>query len=158
MLRTGVLQLMSEETVVKVRPAVSADLERVHELLVSNALPLDGVPQSLSGFFVAEDDDRIIGVAGVEACGDYGLLRSAAVAPEARNRGIGRKLVERLITSARNDGRQGLYLLTTTAAQYFPMFGFVETTRETVPDGVRATKEFAEACPASATVMKLDLS
>ena len=149
---------MKNETAATVRPATADDLDRVRELLAANALPLDGIPPSLSGFLVAEDGDRIIGVAGVEDCGEYGLLRSAAVAPEARNRGVGRRLVEQLIAGAREDSRRGLYLLTTTAAHYFPAFGFVETARETVPESVRVTKEFAEACPASATVMKLDFS
>jgi amino-acid N-acetyltransferase len=129
----------------------------VSALLIENALPLDGVSQSLSGFLVAEDGDRIVGVAGVEDCGEYGLLRSAAVAPDARNQGIGRKLVEQLIAHAKDDGRRGLYLLTTTAADYFPSFGFAETTRDSVPESVRATKEFTEACPASATVMRLEI-
>jgi amino-acid N-acetyltransferase len=154
-----VLQLMNNDvTAADIRAARSSDFARVAELLVDNALPLDGVPPSLSGFLVAEDGDRIIGVAGVEDCGAYGLLRSAAVARDARNRGIGRKLVERLIANATEDRRRGLYLLTTTAARYFPLFGFVETNRDTVPEAVRATKEFAEACPDSATVMKLDLT
>jgi len=46
-----------------------------------------------------------------------------------------------------------MYLLTTTAAHYFPKFGFTETTRETVPDDIAATEEFTRACPASAVVM-----
>jgi amino-acid N-acetyltransferase len=125
---------------------------------MANALPLDGVPQSLSGFVVAEQGKRVVGVAGVEDCGDYGLLRSAAVDPAARNAGVGRKLVEQLIARERARGRRGLYLLTTTAMSYFPAFGFIETPRDAVPESIRATKEFAEACPASATVMKLDLS
>lgn len=148
---------MTDVTAVAVRAARSADFARVSELLVDNALPLDGIPQSLSGFLVAEDGHRIVGVAGVEDCGEYGLLRSAAVSHDARNQGIGRKLVEQLIANAREEGRRGLYLLTTTAANYFPVFGFVETSRESVPASVRATKEFSEACPASATVMMLEL-
>jgi amino-acid N-acetyltransferase len=49
---------------------------------------------------------------------------------------------------------RALYLLTTTADEYFPAFGFERTTRDGVPDGVRATAEFQTACPASATVMR----
>jgi amino-acid N-acetyltransferase len=157
-LRAGVLQLMSGLDGVSVRAATSADFDRVRELLVANALPLDGVPRSLAGFLVAEEGDQVIGVAGVEDCGEYGLLRSAAVAEVARSRGIGRRLVEDLVAQASRDGRRGLYLLTTTAARYFPAFGFVETDRQAVPESVRATREFSEACPASATVMKLDLA
>jgi amino-acid N-acetyltransferase len=106
---------------------------------------------------VAEEDGALIGVVGVERCGDYGLLRSAAVESNARNRGIGRKLVEQAISTAKANRLRSLYLLTTTAEEYFPTFGFEVTTRQDVPDPVRQTHEFREACPASATVMKLDL-
>ena len=46
-----------------------------------------------------------------------------------------------------------VYLLTTTAARYFPRFGFVETGRDAVPADVAATDEFRSACPASALAM-----
>lgn len=147
---------MTDVTAASLRAAHSDDFERVSKLLVDNALPLDGVPKSLTGFVVVEEGDRIIGVAGVEDCGEYGLLRSAAVAEDARNRGLGRRLIEQLIADAKAGNRRGLYLLTTTAAKYFPSFGFVETSRDNVPASVRETKEFSEACPASATVMKVD--
>ena len=50
-------------------------------------------------------------------------------------------------------GAKALYLLTTTAESYFPSFGFAPTSREAVPEDVRATAEFQGACPASAAVM-----
>ena len=120
-------------------------------------LPLEGVPESLAGFVVAEDGGRVIGVAGIEDCGEYGLLRSAAVDSAARSRGVGRAMVERLITDARSDSRKALFLLTNTAEGYFPAFGFEEISRDDVPGPIRATREFSDACPASATVMRLEL-
>jgi amino-acid N-acetyltransferase len=45
-------------------------------------------------------------------------------------------------------------LLTTTAAEWFPRFGFVRTTREAVPMAVTASVEFQGVCPASAVVMQ----
>lgn len=110
--------------------------------------------QAIAGFVVATDGDELVGVVGVEPCGTrYGLLRSAVVASHWRGKGIGRDLVERVIGDARRRGVEALYLLTTTAEDYFPLFGFSRTTREEVPDAVRATEEFREACPASAAVM-----
>jgi hypothetical protein len=38
-------------------------------------------------------------------------------------------------------------------ADYFPRFGFAETTRAVVPEDVARTEEFRGACPASAIVM-----
>jgi N-acetylglutamate synthase-like GNAT family acetyltransferase len=62
--------------------------------------------------------------------------------------------VTRLIADAEARGFRALYLLTMTAEQYFPRFGFQPIDRDAVPAAVRATAEFREACPASATVMR----
>lgn len=144
-------------TDVDVRPAIADDLAAVEDLLARSKLPLDGVNESLSSFIVAERDGRIVGVAGLERCGDYGLLRSAAVDPAWRGRGLGRVLVERVISDAESAGVRALYLLTTTAEKYFPTFGFEETTRDAVPAELQGTAEFTSACPSSATVMTLPL-
>ena len=138
------------------RRATVHDERAVEALLNTASLPLDGVHESLNCFIVAEDAGEIVGVAGVEACGTVGkhaLLRSVAVAPEWRSRGLGRALVTRTITDAEARGVNALYLLTTTAESYFPSFGFAVTSRDTVPDDVKATGEYSHACPASATVM-----
>ena len=145
-------------TDVQVRPATPTDLTAVEDLLKRSDLPLDGVRESLSSFVVAERDGKVVGVAGLERCGGDGLLRSAAVDPEWRGRGLGRTLVERVIFNAESTGLRALYLLTTTAKKYFPIFGFHETTRDAVPAAVQATAEFSGACPSSATVMKLPLA
>ena len=135
------------------RPAAPDDLARVEALLTASKLPLDGVAQALPTFVVAEHEGALVGVAGLEVCCDNALLRSVAVAPEWRSRGLGRELVTRAIAEAEARGIHALYLLTTTAERYFPSFGFAQVTRDQVPEDVRATGEFRGACPASATVM-----
>lgn len=135
------------------RPATPGDLPRVEALLTGAQLPLDGVAQALEAFVVAEHDGALVGVAGLEVCCDNALLRSVAVAPGWRSRGLGRQLVSRVIADAEARGIRGLYLLTTTAEHYFPSFGFATIARDQVPADVRATREFTGACPASATVM-----
>lgn len=135
------------------RPARSADAAAIERLLFASSLPTAGVAESLDGFIVAESDGEIVGVAGLEGGGDSALLRSVAVAPAWRSRGFGRALVTRAIEKAETRGFGALYLLTTTAEGYFPNFGFVPTTRESVPEPVRASREFQELCPASAVVM-----
>lgn len=140
-----------------IRRAETDDLPRIQQLLVSSELPIEGVAEALNGFFVAEHDGELVGVVGVEECCEYGLLRSTAVSPEWRGRGLGRQLVQRAIAESESRGVQALYLLTTTAEQYFPGFGFAKATRDTVPEPVRRTGEFTSACPASATVMVREL-
>ena len=139
------------------RSATRRDLAAIERLLTAAELPIDGVSRSLPTFVVAEHEGTVIGAAGLELCGDDALLRSVVVAPEWQSRGLGRELVDRVIGEGKALGLRALYLLTTTAEQYFPAFGFEPTTRDLVPDDVRATAEFQTACPASATVMRKTL-
>ncbi|HZS58523.1 MAG TPA: arsenic resistance N-acetyltransferase ArsN2 [Gemmatimonadaceae bacterium] len=135
------------------RAATAADLPAVERLLAAQNLPVVGVADAITTFVIAEHRGEVVGVAGLELCCDNGLLRSVAVAPAWRNRGLARALVSRVIAEAEERRLHAMYLLTTTAMHYFPKFGFVETTREAVPADVAATEEFRSACPASAVVM-----
>jgi N-acetylglutamate synthase-like GNAT family acetyltransferase len=140
------------------RRATRADLPRIDALLAVNKLPTVGVRHAIDGFLVADDHGTVVGTVGIESCGPrFGLLRSAVVDQSWRNKGIGTELVRHAIAGAKRDGVEALYLLTTTAERYFPLFGFNKTTREEVPSEVRATDEFRGACPDTATVMTLQL-
>lgn len=151
--------IMATETLTggaRLRPALPLDLPAIERFLAAANLPLAGVEESLPGFIVAEADDAIVGTAALEVCRGNALLRSVAVAPEWRSRGLGRALVTRVIADAEARGIRALYLLTTTAEHYFPSFGFRKVTRDEVPAEVRATDEFQTACPASAVAMCRD--
>jgi amino-acid N-acetyltransferase len=141
------------------RVAIESDLPAIERLLASSGLPTTGVAEALRGFVVAESNKEIVGVVGLELCCDeYALLRSTAVVPDWRGTGLGRRLVTHAIAEAESRGIKALYLLTTTAEHYFPTFGFVKTERDVVPAEVKRSVEFREACPASATVMSLELT
>ena len=137
----------------QIRAAVATDLPAIEALLTASGLPLDGVAGTIDGFVIAEDSSGIVGTAALERCRENALLRSVAVAPGWRGRGVGGALVERVLLEAERRGTDALYLLTTTAEKYFPTFGFVVIGRDAVPADIRETDEFREACPASATVM-----
>lgn len=137
----------------RLRPATPADLPSVLAVLADAELPPDGIAAPLAGFVVAEQGGRIVGLAGLETYGTAGLLRSVAVRPDGRNGGTGRRLVERVLQDARAAGLRDVYLLTTSAADYFPRFGFAVIPRSAVPAAVQRSVEFRETCPASAVVM-----
>lgn len=139
---------------VHLRPATPGDLSRVCALLASASLPVAGVEPHLTEFIVAEDDAGLVGVIGRETYGSTALLRSAAVEPRVRGTGLGSLLVRELTERAKADGVRSLILLTTTAEQWFPRFGFVPITRDSVPVALRASEELRGACPASAVVME----
>ncbi|HUQ98398.1 MAG TPA: arsenic resistance N-acetyltransferase ArsN2 [Gemmatimonadaceae bacterium] len=140
-----------------IRAAQAADIEPVQTLLSSNDLPLDGVSDNFHEFIVADDAGQIAGAIGLERFGSAALLRSAVVTPDQRGSGIGAKLVHDLLHRARETGVSEIYLLTTTAENYFPRFGFKRTTRDAVPQAVKQSPEFRGACPDSAIVMARQL-
>jgi arsenate reductase len=141
-----------------IRPATSEDRERAERLLATCALPPDGLADQFpGGYAVAEAGSVFTGLAGVEIYGPYGLLRSVAVAPGHRGRGIAARLVRDRIEWARTKNLSTLYLLTTTAAVYFPRAGFVRIARDEGPQEIRDCVQFTTACPGSSVLMKLDL-
>ena len=144
--------------VYSIRAAEPADLARVERTLRDADLPLDGLDDQFGdSYAIAECDGDIIGVEGIEVHGDDGLLRSAAVVPAWRGKGVGDALTRNRIDWARDHGLHALYLLTTTAGDYFPRFGFQKIERDSAPDAVRRSREFSEACPSTALFMTLPL-
>jgi amino-acid N-acetyltransferase len=141
-----------------VRGARPDDLTAVEQVLRDSGLPTSGVKEWLPQFLVAEDAGRVVAVAGLEQYGTSALLRSVAVTSERRGTGLGRVLVERLLMEAARRGTRDVYLLTTTAEDYFPRLGFASIAREETPEPVRASVEFTEACPASAIAMRKTLA
>jgi N-acetylglutamate synthase-like GNAT family acetyltransferase len=141
-----------------IRGAMAEDLVAVERTLQGSDLPLDGLRDQFGPrYAVAESEGTVIGVEGIEVHGRDGLLRSAAVEPSWRGRGVGDALTRDRIEWARREGLSSLYLLTTTAGVYFPRFGFETVDRESAPEAIRKSREFAEACPASALFMQLKL-
>lgn len=140
-----------------IRVAHSRDAAAVRALLTSAKLPLDGVPDDLAHFLVAEQDGVVVGAIGLEPYGEAALLRSAVVAPALRGTGLGERLVQALLAVAQASGTRELVLLTTTADSWFPRFGFERIPRDAAPAALHASEEFRGACPASAAVMRLRL-
>jgi amino-acid N-acetyltransferase len=134
------------------------DLPAILKLLEQSGLPCDGLAEHFGLALVAREGDRVVGSAAVERYGDAGLLRSVAVDPAHRGQGLGARLVGAALEHARQHGLQSVYLLTTTAPDYFPRFGFRPIARDDVAPAVQESVEFTSACPASALVMRADLA
>jgi amino-acid N-acetyltransferase len=123
-------------------------------LLARCGLPEEGVRDHLSSALVARQGRRLVGSAVLEIYADGALLRSVAVEEDVRSLGLGIRLTESALALARRRGMRRVFLLTETAARFFPRFGFRAISREEVPDSVRASLEFTTACPQSALVME----
>jgi amino-acid N-acetyltransferase len=138
--------------------ATVGDLTEIAELLRECALPVDDLDASkLEGFFVARERGGLVGVAGVERLGEHGLLRSLAVRAEHRGRGIGSRLCDDAEAAAARAGVRALYLLTTSAADFFAARGFARVDRAAVPASIQASAQFRELCPATASAMSKSL-
>lgn len=139
-----------------IRPARSSDWPSIRGLLEARHLPTGGAETHLPDFLVATSQTSgvVLGVAGLERYGDIGLLRSVAVVDDLAGKGLGTALVRALLERARGDGVRDVFLLTTTAADWFPRFGFTIARREDLPDVLNASEELRGACPSSAVAMR----
>lgn len=140
---------------ISLRQANPADWPAVEALLKANHLPAEGAREHLSTFVVAEAGREIVGCAGAEPRGNVALLRSVAVAPRLQHQGIGRQMVSLVLEEARRRNFKAVYLLTTTARDYFQRLGFTSADRAQAPAGLKQSVEFQGACPASADFMVL---
>ena len=129
------------------------DLPMVRALLSENGLPEEDVGEHIEYFLLAWDNGLLIGTAGVELLGTSGLLRSLCVRSNYRNRGIATELCNRIEVYARNAGVNRLYMLTTTAKDYFFLRGYSVCSRDSVPTAVQATAEFRSLCSCTAVCM-----
>ena len=142
----------------RLRPARPADLEAIRRLLAACELGAEGLEtQFPDGYAVVESAGDLVGAAGLEIYGEDGLLRSVAVEPERRGKGLGALLVRGRLEWAVQRGLRAVYLLTTTAADFFAGMGFWAVEREAAPEGIRSSEQYRVACPASATLMCLTL-
>lgn len=142
-----------------IRNATPDDLESVLGLLKSAELPYEDVPSIFGeSFAVAINNDLVIGVAGVQCVGEFGLFRSVGVRADQRGKGIGEALTRNRIEWAESRGISELYLLTLAASEYFARYGFAEISRSDVPAPMLQTYEFKDLCPDSATVMRKKLT
>lgn len=132
----------------KLRAATEADLSLIIRWLAENQLPTEDIPQ-LSHLYLAQDDEVVVGIGGIEHHGDDGLLRSVVVASPFRHQKYGQWLCRQLLQIAQTQGIQSLYLLTNTAECFFAQLGFERIERQSAPATIQNTTEFSYLCPSA---------
>ena len=144
---------------IELRPARPAELDVIAGLLRAADLPVEDLNVAmLDAFVVAVEGGACVGVVGLEIHGSSVLLRSLAVEPRYRSRGLGARLVAAIEAEARARGVAALYLLTTTAAAFFERAGYAAHDRAAVPPSIAATTEFSSLCPDTADCLWRDLA
>lgn len=142
------------ETIIEARPG---DLPAVLALLRDADLPLEGVAEHFGQFLVARANQQVVGAAGLELYGEAALLRSVVVHSEWRGRRLGERLTEAALRTARAHGVREVYLLTKTAAGFFPRFGFRPVARADVHPAVKTSVQFETTCCGDEVSMALTL-
>jgi nucleoside-diphosphate-sugar epimerase/N-acetylglutamate synthase-like GNAT family acetyltransferase len=138
-------------------PAHDGDLPMILALLQASKLPTDGLADHFATTLVARAGGAIVGCAAVEVYRTAGLLRSVAVDVARRGEGLGERLTASAVELARARGVETLYLLTTTAGDFFPRFGFGRIDRKAMDPALERSAELGGACPASAIAMRADI-
>jgi amino-acid N-acetyltransferase len=137
-----------------ISPADDEARDGIVTLLQDEKLPVADLPPRLNNFFVAVDDKKIIGAAGIEVYDKYGLLRSVVVDKNYRNKNIAAMLTNQIEQMMAARGINAIYLFTETAQGYFSKKGYETVSREDVPEAIKQSSEFSHVCPVSAVVMK----
>ncbi len=143
------------------QPTIEAIAERreILPLLEQCGLPVvDIAPGPFKEFFAFRGEDGLNGLVGIERYGAVGLLRSLAVRPGRRGNGLGRRLISFAEQYAANRGVSSLYLLTTSAADFFALLGYGRAIRDEAPPPIRESTQFSGVCPASSTFMSKQLA
>lgn len=140
-----------------IRHAGPEDLGAIKTLLAVCLLPTQDITGARVRFVVAESDRGIIGVSGIENCGNgVGLLRSVAVMPGYRKQQIGRRLANRAVEAAEQEGVGRIFVLTESACDYFSALGFAPSSRETAPAELGSSALFNRLCSRGARLMSRD--
>ena len=144
----------------EIRAAKPDDLSAVCALLAEHELVYTDLgAANMDSFVVVPTHDHpgdVSAVAGMETFPDdagEGLLRSVAVRASLRGMGIGADLVAAIEERARTVGIRRLWLLTTTAPDFFRRLGYADAARAAAPAAVQRSGEFKRLCPASAVCL-----
>lgn len=141
----------------KIEKLLEAKIPEAIGLLQKNNLPTADLNGDTKLFGTYEDGE-LIGMAGIELYGADALLRSVCVDEAYRSKGMAEILTEHIEQYAKQEGAHTMYLLTTTAENYFKRKGFVKVDRNNVPQAIKQSSEFSSVCPSSAVVLKKELS
>jgi amino-acid N-acetyltransferase len=130
-----------------IRKARMQDVKAVHKLLMECSgqglllpRPLNQLYGHLREFFVVDPDDGspVVGCCGLAIAWDnLAEVRSLAVDERMRGAGFGRKLVDACLSEAVTLGIYKVFTLT-YQDNFFRKMGFVEVTKDTLPQKVWA--------------------
>jgi N-acetylglutamate synthase-like GNAT family acetyltransferase len=126
---------------IKVRSATAEDAPAIFAIIdrcAANGTVLprnqEDIGLTIASFVVGEVDGRMLACAALVACGSSDAeIRSVAVDPQSRGTGLGRAVVEYVVSEAQALGVERLFLLTRLPG-FFERVGFQVIDPEHLPD------------------------
>jgi amino-acid N-acetyltransferase len=122
------------------RPRRPEDLEAVGALLDAAGLTRAGLERTVG--WVLEEAGRVVGHVALEGTADAAVVRSLAVAPSARGKGLARSLMDRAEAEA---GGRTLLLRTLTVGPWVERRGYERAPADQIPASVKGSTEFEGA-------------
>lgn len=145
---------MKEAPTVSLKIVVSEkERQQAIGLLTQQQLPVSDITEDTL-LYVLLDGEKMIGTAGLEIFDDCALLRSVSVIKEAQGMGLGRIINNGMEKYAKESGINCLYLITTTAKDFFDRQGYCAIDRAATPGSIMQTAQFTALCQSTAVVMK----
>lgn len=135
---------------IELRAAQPDSLAQVSEILRQCDLPCSDLAEKhMDHFILAFQGADLVGVAGIERAGDYGLLRSVAVLPSWRQSGVARQLIKACEQRAAKAGLHKLVLIAANenAARLFTHLSYAISMRSELPAALLELPEFSHLCP-----------
>jgi N-acetylglutamate synthase-like GNAT family acetyltransferase len=136
------------------RPLLVRERGALASALKTAKLPIEDIEAPGRLFWSFETVEEMpVGFGGLELHGGDALLRSIVALPPMRHQGTGAAIVAALELEAQLRGCRSLWLITTSAAEFFNRLGYARCDRVAVPSAIATTAEFATLCPANAEVL-----
>ena len=149
----------------KLRKATSSDAQQILDLLNPYAdegivlrRTLPEIQAHIASFFVVESAGHVCGAVAYYSYGSHlKEIRSLAVAPNAKKRGLGRGLVEFAVEAIRKESPDAKIFTLTWVPLFFKKLGFYEVEMNSFPEKIRkdcsiCTKQ--DSCGETALVYK----
>jgi amino-acid N-acetyltransferase len=146
---------MSEpEPVPAVVPLAESELASVARLLEIVGLDAGGLDRPEARLFGIRNGSELAGCVAYERGDGAVLLRSLAVRPDLRGRGLGTALVDFALRAARKGGAGEALLLTEGAEAYFAAKGWQRVPRTEVDLRFPESEQVRRICPVTAAAMR----
>jgi N-acetylglutamate synthase-like GNAT family acetyltransferase len=125
--------------------AQPADLFELRLFLTTAELTLSGIDDPrLPLWIVVDADGRIEGTTGFELFGSHALIRSVAVAPSLRERGLGSELARFALDRATEAGADTAWLFSRRSGAFWQKLGFESADRDELARVLAPTHQVTE--------------